>query len=73
MVLCLVNFDTHTSRWVAWELETAVEFKKPIVAMAVKGVSKATLPGPIQHKGVEFYAWNTGSLGSYLDAAKTVR
>lgn len=55
-------------------METAaIELEKPIMAMAVKGVSKATLPGPIWDKGVEFYAWNTGSLGSYLNAAKTVR
>jgi hypothetical protein len=72
-VLCLVNTDTYTSKWVDWELEMAIDLKKPIVAMAVKGVSKATLPGPIRNKGVSFYSWDTGSLGSYLNNAKTVR
>ncbi len=73
VVLCLVNTDTHTSNWVAWELESAIELKKPIVAMAAKGVSRATLPEPIRGKGVVFYTWAPGSLGSYLNAAKTVR
>jgi hypothetical protein len=52
----------------------AIDLKKPIVAiMVVKGVSEATLPGPIRDKGVRFYSWDTGRLGSYLNNAKTVR
>lgn len=34
----LANTDTYTSKWVDGELETAIELKKPRVAMAVEGV-----------------------------------
>lgn len=44
----LASTDTYTSKGVGWELETAIELKKPIVAMAVEGVGKAALPGPIR-------------------------
>ena len=72
VVLCLVNKDTHTSDWVSWELETSIALGKPIVAMAVKDIDKATIPSPIRNK-VKFYSWNPASLGSYLEAALTVR
>ncbi|PVV15599.1 MAG: hypothetical protein B6D77_01745 [gamma proteobacterium symbiont of Ctena orbiculata] len=72
VVLCVVNTDTHTSEWVSWELEKAIELKKPIVAMAVKGINRATLPSPIRNK-VKFYPWNPSSLNSYLNGAKNVK
>jgi hypothetical protein len=71
VVLCLVSPVTHTSNWVSWELETAIALGKPIVAMAIKGLQNATLPAPIRNR-VSFYAWNPGSLGTYLADAKVV-
>ena len=71
VVLCLVSADTHTSAWVRWELETAIEMKKPILAMAVKGLTQAVLPAPIRNR-VKFYAWNPGNLNAYLDDAQVV-
>ena len=60
VVLCLVNIDTHTSDWVSWELETSIALGKPIVAMAVKDIDKATIPSQIRNK-VKFYSWNPES------------
>ena len=54
-----------------WELETAIKFQKPIVAMAVKGLNRATLPAAIRKK-VAFRDWNPGNLGEILNAAKVV-
>jgi len=71
VVLCLVNTDTHKSGWVDWELETAIKFQKPIVAMAVKGLNRATLPAAIRKK-VAFRDWNPGNLGKILNAARVV-
>src|SRR5215217_7686029 len=50
VVLCIINRETtYRSSWVNWELETAIERKKPIVAMAIKGLTEAvTLPRTIQ-------------------------
>jgi len=71
VVLCLVNRDTYTSDWVSWELTTAIALKKPILAMAIKGLNEATLPAPIRNR-VDFYTWNPGSLSIYLSNAKVV-
>jgi hypothetical protein len=73
VVLCLVSEPTHTSSWVNWELETAIEMEKPIVAMAVKGVDRATLPAPIRNKGVRFNSWDPSNLRAYLNGAVLVR
>jgi MTH538 TIR-like domain (DUF1863) len=73
VILCLISDTTHTSSWVTWELETAIEMEKPIVAMAVKSVDRATLPAPIRNKGVRFYPWDPSGVRAYLDDAVLVR
>jgi hypothetical protein len=37
LLIRFINGTTHISSWVVWELETAIETAKPIVAMEVKG------------------------------------
>jgi len=71
VVLCLINTGTHKSEWVCWELETAIKLNKPIVAMAVKDLAKASLPHPIRNK-TKFFAWSPSELGNYLLSAVTV-
>ena len=71
VVLCLINSKTYTSSWVSWELETAISLDKPIVAMAVKELNRATLPQPIRNK-VPFVPWSPGSLNNYLLKATKV-
>lgn len=73
VILCLISNATHTSSWVKWELEMAIEMEKPIVAMALKGVDRATLPAPIRNTSVRFYSWDPSSLRAYLDDAVLVR
>jgi hypothetical protein len=71
VILCIINVDTYKSSWVDWELETAIKYGKPIVAMAVKDLDRATLPAAIRNK-VPFHAWNPSSLNVYLEEAKIV-
>lgn len=35
-ILCLIGENTHSSDWVNWELEKAVELGKPLVAVKIK-------------------------------------
>jgi hypothetical protein len=58
--------STHTSSWITWELETAIEMEKPIIAMAMKEVNSATLPALIRNKGVPFCYWNPFKLETHL-------
>jgi len=74
VVLCIISREIYRSSWVNWELETAIEMGKPIVAMAIKGLTESvTLPHPIRDTSVPFYVWNPGSLNSYLASASVVR
>ena len=74
-VLCVINHETHTSSWVNWELDTAIQMGKPIAAMAVKGLptSCVTRPYPIRNTQVPFYVWAPDRLDSYLAGAVIVR
>src|SRR5215218_6748080 len=49
VVLCIISPEPYRSPWVNWELETATNLGKPIVAMAIKGLTESvTLLRPIQ-------------------------
>src|SRR5215204_5674976 len=41
VVLCIISRQTHRSSWVTWELDVAIEMGKPIVAMAIKGLTES--------------------------------
>jgi hypothetical protein len=74
LVLCVISYDTHKSSWVSWELETAIDMRKPIVAMAIKGLTESvTLPLAIRDTSVPFYVWNPGNLNTYIANASVVR
>jgi len=74
VVLCVISRETYKSSWVNWELDAAIEMGKPIVAMAIKGLTESvTLPHPIRDTSVPFYVWNPGNLNSYLADATVVR
>jgi len=72
VILCIISEDTYKSDWVNWELNEAIENAKPIVAMAVKGIGRATLPSSINDK-VKFYSWDPSNLGGFLDDARIIK
>jgi hypothetical protein len=43
-VIVFVGEDTHKRSWVAWEIERAIELKKPIVAVKEKRTHKSPKP-----------------------------
>lgn len=50
--LCLVGEDTHTSDWVKWEIDKAVELKKKIVAVKIKSTN--TTPSELNDVGASW-------------------
>ena len=70
-VLCLVSADTQTRRWVSCELETAIAFGKPVVAMASNGIQQPTVSTPIRNRA-SFYSWDSAFLNTYLTNAKVI-
>lgn len=59
---CFISEQTHTSRWVDWELEESERQGNQIIAMAVKGVNQAVLPTLIKQKNLPFHPWDMDSL-----------
>ena len=39
--LCLIGKKTHNSKWVAWEINKAVELKKKIVAVKIESTNES--------------------------------
>lgn len=69
VTVCLISQATHESRWVDWELEESEKKGNTIIAMALKGISEAVLPGLIKEGALTFHAWDLEKLGRLIDAA----
>lgn len=69
VTVCLISEQTHTSKWVDWELEESYKKGNTIIAMALKGVERATLPTLIKEKNLAFRGWNPQSLGELIAKA----
>ena len=66
VTVCLISEQTHSSRWVDWELEETDRQRKPIIAMALKGVAEAVLPALIKKKQLYFYGWDPEKLNTLI-------
>lgn len=69
VTVCLISEDTHTSRWVDWELEESDEKGNAIIAMALKGVKQAVLPKLIKEKKLTFHGWDPEQLNKLIAEA----
>ncbi len=68
VTVCLISEQTHTSTWVAWELEESRKKGNKIIAMALKGVDQAILPSLIKAEGLTFHAWDPSILSGLIKA-----
>lgn len=69
VTVCLISENTHRSRWVDWELEESHKKGNKIIAMALKGVQRATLPRLIKELGLTFYGWDPEGLSQLIEGA----
>lgn len=69
VTLCMIGVNTHTSEWVRWELEESINKGNLIIAMALKGIERATLPEPIKRLKLKFHAWDHIGLGRLIREA----
>lgn len=69
VTVCLIGPDTHTSNWVEWELEESFDKGNTVIAMALKGVDRATLPAPIKTHNLKFHAWDPNHLATLIEDA----
>ena len=69
VTVCLISELTHTSKWVDWELQESVDKGNTIIAMALKGVDRATLPKLIREMNLTFHAWDPAHLATLASQA----
>jgi len=62
VTVCLIGPNTHTSKWVDWELDESHEKGNKIIAMALKGVERAVLPRLIRELELSFMSWDPSGL-----------
>ncbi len=56
ITICLISETTYQSAWVEWELQESINKGNKIIAMALKGVTRAILPATIRNH--EFHPWD---------------
>lgn len=69
VTVCLISEETHHSRWVDWELATSDQQGSTIIAMAVKGVTRAVLPALVKQKALTFHGWDADLLANLIGGA----
>lgn len=70
VTVCLISATTHKSEWVDWELGESARQGNAIIAMALKGVDRATLPKLIRERNLTAHLWNPDVLSDLIAQAK---
>ncbi len=65
--LCIIGNDTYKSPWIDWELNESEKQGKPIIAMALKGITKIYFPKHLDDKDSEVYEWDPGFLSAIIN------
>lgn len=66
-VIVLIGKQTHTRRWVDWEIEQAHKQGKRIVGVFVRGGTDADVPANLEKYSCERVAWNADSILEALE------
>jgi len=73
VTVCMIGTNTHASEWVDWELEESVAQGNTIIAMALKGIDRATLPKLIKERydagTIIFHPWDHEKLNELIKNA----
>ena len=71
-VVVLIGNDTHSRKWVNWEIDKANEQGKRVIGVFVRGGTEADIPPSLEKYGSAIVNWNTDSIMSAIDGANTV-
>jgi hypothetical protein len=61
-VVVLIGKETHTRRWVDWEIAQAAKQGKRIVGVYAQGGTDAEKPAMLERYGSAIVAWNTDNI-----------
>jgi hypothetical protein len=66
-VVVLIGKQTHSRRWVNWEIEKANQLGKRIVGIFTHGGTEADIPPAFEKYGSTLVGWNTESIVTAID------
>ena len=66
-VVVLIGKDTHTRKWVNWEIDKANEQGKRIVGVYARGSTEADVPSSLEKYASAIVAWNSNSIMAAID------
>lgn len=66
-VVVLIGSDTHSRKWVNWEIDKANEQGKRIVGVFLQGGTEADIPKSFEDYGSALVNWNSESIIKALD------
>lgn len=70
VTVCLLNSMTHTSEWVAWELEESFAKGNTVILMGLPGApNQLALPEPARRLSMKWWLWDPTYLQQLIDAA----
>ena len=69
-MVVVISPETHTSKWVNWEIEQANRQGKRIVGVYARGGTEADVPEAFERYGSALVGWNTESIIDAVDGRK---
>ncbi len=70
-MIVLVGNETHSRKWVDWEIKQAHRQGKRIVGIYVRGGTKADLPVSLEKYASDIRAWNAEGILAAIDGSDT--
>ena len=70
-VVVLVGKETHTRKWVDWEIRQAHRQGKRIVGVYVRGGTEADLPPSLKKYAADIRPWNAAGILEAIDGSDT--
>lgn len=61
-VVVLIGLQTHSRKWVNWEIQEAAKLGKRIIGVFMQGGKDADIPEKLEEFGDGLVGWNTGKI-----------
>jgi hypothetical protein len=68
--LVLIGKDTHSRKWVNWEIEQANKQNKRIVGVFVRGGTEADIPAPLEKYATAIVGWDSNCIIDAIDGTE---
>jgi len=69
-IVVLIGKETHSRKWVNWEIEQANKQGKRIVGVFVRGGTDADIPEAFEKYGSALVAWNSEGIMAAIDGTE---